>query len=243
MLSGLLRTVADVLLADTERGRMARTLIRGFLVGDDADIQDGPVRSLPQPPDGNVPRSSDSSTRTKRVHAPARNSLDLASLESAAKSAGFPNQDDWPALRDKVRQAIAAKGLTRRQAATDGGFNPGTFARWLSASARPPGPEALGQLRAWVEGDHPQADVASSAAHPPAEGPAAIADDPLPATRLLDGERERLSGYLSLGGDRHDLRQQFGTARDVLEKAAMGQTLNAAIIDRVRTGLNGAAPG
>jgi transcriptional regulator with XRE-family HTH domain len=211
MLAGLLRTVADVLLADSARGRMARQLLRGFIIGDGPDIRDGPLRNLPQPPDGNVPRSSDSPTRTAREHAPAKTRPVLAA-------------SDWPALRTQVKAAIAAQGLTRAQAATEIGFTPGTFARWLSASSRPPGPEALERLRAWVK------------------RPAAGSDqhaDPLPALTLVQAERDRLSGYLGLATD-HDLRRQFRATRDVIEAAASGAELATEIIARVRLGLNGA---
>ena len=49
MLAEILRSVADVLLADTARGRMARTLLRGFIVGDDVQnvLPDQRVRDLP----------------------------------------------------------------------------------------------------------------------------------------------------------------------------------------------------
>ncbi len=218
MPSGLLRTVADVLLADTERGRMARTLIRGFIVGDDADSQDGPVRSLPQPQDSTVRQSPDSSTRTKAERPPAKTKPVLAS--------------DWPALRDKVRTAIAAKGLTRRQAAAEiGGMAPDTFVRLLGLSSRTPGAAIQARMRAWVE---------AVGAAPPAEGPAEIAD-PLPATMLSVSEQTRLSGYLSLGGNQAQLREQFGANRGTIEQAASGATLASEIIGRVRQGLaNGA---
>lgn len=212
MLAEIFRSVANVLLADTVRGRMARQLLRAIIVDDDADIRDDPVRSLPQPPDGNVPQSSDSPPRTARERPPARTKPVLAA-------------SDWPALRTQVKAAIAAKGLTRAQAATEIGFTPGTFARWLSGSSRPPGPEALERLRAWVK------------------RPAAGSDqhaDPLPALTLVQAERDRLSGYLSATTDK-DLRRQFQATRDVVEQAASGATLAAEIIGKVRQGLaNGA---
>lgn len=220
MLAEIIRNLAVELLGDSARGRMARQLLRAIISDDDADIPHDPVRSLPRPPDGNVSQSSDSSARTPREHAPARAKPGLAS--------------DWPALRAQVKTAIATRGLSRRQAALEGGFNPDSFSKWLSSSSRPPGAAVQVLLRAWVEAPD----------DPPAEGPAAIEGegDPLPATMLSGSEQGRLSGYLSAGlaSDR-DLRRQFQATRDLLEQAAGGEVLAAEIIGKVRQGLaNGA---
>jgi transcriptional regulator with XRE-family HTH domain len=224
MLGEIFRAATTLFLADIEPSRRLRAAILTTIVGDDTELhagvaqihghdsRDDPVRSLPQHREDNVPRSSDSAPRTAREHAPARTKPVLAA-------------SDWPALRTQVKAAIAAKGLTRAQAATEIGFTPGTFARWLSASSRPPGPEALERLRAWVK------------------RPAAGSDqhaDPLPALTLVQAERDRLSGYLGLASDR-DLRRQFQATRDVIEAAASGAELATEIIGKVRQGLaNGA---
>jgi transcriptional regulator with XRE-family HTH domain len=209
MLAEIFRSVANVLLADTARGRMARQLLRAIIVEDD-ELQDGADPQLPQPPDGNVRQSPDSATRIPRERPPARTKPVLAA-------------SDWPALRTQVKAAIAAKGLTRAQAATEIGFNPGTFARWLSGSSRPPGPEALERLRAWVK------------------RPAAGSDqhaDPVSPTRLSPGEQAKLVGYVSLG--EREARQRFGITGAVLEQASSGASLAEPIITRLREALNGA---
>jgi hypothetical protein len=210
MLAGLLRTVADVLLADSARGRMARQLLRGFIIGDGPDIRDGPVRSLPQPPDGNVPRSSDSPPRTAREHAPAKTKPVLAA-------------SDWPDTAAAIRARLSEQGVSQQALARHLGVPKTAINKAIGPQAKPPSEVLRARLRSWLD-------------DPPA------ADDPLPpATRLLDGERERLSGYLSLGGDRHALREQFGIDRGILEAAAAGDVLAPAIVSRIRTSLSNGA--
>ena len=51
-------------------------------------------------------------------------------------------------------------------------------------------------------------------------------------------EQDRLLGYLSSGGNRRELKEQFGTDRDTLERAAAGEELAAEIVDRLRAGLH-----
>jgi hypothetical protein len=230
MLSGLLRTVADVLLGDSERGRMARTLIRGFIVGD-AELHAG-VAQLPRPDRREVAHPSlpdisegNLTNITGRVHKLPRTKEERHKADLAPSS-------DWPDLQQQLRATIQARGLTRAQAALEVGATPGTFIRWLGPSSHPPAPAARARLRAWVE-DPPAADPLPVLASVPVD---------LPALVLTPGERELLSGYLSLGGDRRDLRLQFGASLDVLEKAAMGQTLAAEIVNNIRGGLaNGAS--
>jgi transcriptional regulator with XRE-family HTH domain len=218
MLAGLLRTVADVLLADSARGRMARQLLRGFIIGDGPDIRDGPVRSLPQPPDGNVPQSSDSPPRTAREHAPARTKPVLAA-------------SDWPDTAAAIRERLSEQGVSQQALARHLGVPKTAINKAIGPQAKAPSEALQNKLRAWVGGPKEH--------HPPAA--IAVRTDHLPATMLSGGEQARLSGYLSgLASDR-DLRRQFQATRDVIEAAASGAELATEIIGKVRQGLaNGA---
>jgi hypothetical protein len=145
MLAGLLRTVADVLLADSARGRMARQLLRGFIIGDGPDIRDGPVRSLPQPPDGNVPQSSDSPPRTAREHAPARTKPVLAA-------------SDWPDTAAAIRERLSEQGVSQQALARHLGVPKTAINKAIGPQAKAPSEALQNKLRAWVDRSDQHAD-------------------------------------------------------------------------------------
>ena len=99
-----------------------------------------------------------------------------AEAKPATKASAAPEPGDWLKLRGEIRAAIWDRGLTRREAAIAGNFNIGTFARWLSRRARPPGRAAQEQLRAWLGG--PQGMPAQHPPVPPAEGALCPEQDP-----------------------------------------------------------------
>lgn len=114
-----------------------------------------------------------------------------AEAQPATKASAAPEPGDWLRLRGAIRAAIRDRGLTRREAAIAGNFNIGTFARWLSRTARPPGRAAQEQLRAWVDkgmpAQHPPAsDAEQNLNTPPAETASTTADTLLPKTILAE---------------------------------------------------------
>jgi hypothetical protein len=182
-----------------------------------------------------------------------------AEAKPATKASAAPEPGDWLKLRGEIRAAIRDRGLTRREAAVEGNFNIGSFARWLSRTARPPGRATQEQLRAWLDKGMPTQ-------HPP-KGASTIADTPLPETipvapaanpvngedhnrvapptseprlsrldgaplppyKLTDQQQSRLALVLQ-----HDPGALRGVAtREVAEKAAAGQPLAPAIIARL----------
>lgn len=180
-----------------------------------------------------------------------------------AKAAATPSAataSDWPPLRDEIKAAITARGLTRREAAVEGGFNTGTFARWMSRTARPPGRAAQEQLRAWVDkgmpSRHPPAPPEAGlcpaqsplpAIDPPAAEPAPNGQDgngvaPSASEPRLSRRGEVLPAY-KLSQDQRDrlgliLQHDRGSLRgkvtiEIAEQAAAGQRLNPAIIARL----------
>lgn len=184
-----------------------------------------------------------------------------AEAKPAPKASAAPEPGDWLKLRGAIRAAIRDRGLTRREAAIEGNFNIGTFARWLSRTARPPGRAAQEQLRAWVDkgmpAQHPPAPPAEAglcpaqaplpAIAPPAAEPANNGQDgigaaPSAAQPRLSRRGESLPAYkltetqqsrlvLTLQHNPGVLR---GVAtREVAQKAAAGQRLAPEIIRRL----------
>ena len=134
MLTSLLRSVADVLLADTARGRMARTLLRGFIVGDDVQnvLPDQRVRDLPLVAEG------DSPARTPREHAPAKTKPVLV--------------DDWPATAAAIRVRLSEQGVTQQGLARRLGVAKTQVNKAIGPQAKVPSEALRNKLRAWVEG-------------------------------------------------------------------------------------------
>jgi hypothetical protein len=62
-----------------------------------------------------------------------------------------------------------------------------------------------------------------------------------PTTMLSRQEQDRLLGYLSSGGNWRELKEQFGTDRDTLERAAAGETLAEDVVAELRRGLDSKA--
>jgi hypothetical protein len=146
--------------------------------------------------------------------------------QQRAAAAANGEGEDWPALRERLRAAIR-DGRTHAEIAAHVGVKRGTVAGWMAKTYdhRAPGPRALRRIRAWLK-----------------EGPVpgSAADVPL-ATRLDQGEQDRLTGFISLESER-ELRSQFGLTKEVLQEAAQGKPVAAEAIARLRTALaNGAA--
>ena len=148
MLTSLLRSVASVLLADTARGRMARLVLRGFIVGDD-ELQAPDVPQLPR-----VGAVSDSPAT--REHAPAKIKPVLA--------------DDWPATAAAIRVRLSEQGVTQQALARRLGVAKTQVNKAIGPGARAPSEALRNKLRAWVEGptDPPAAPNSPKVAELPA---------------------------------------------------------------------------
>jgi hypothetical protein len=132
----------------------------------------------------------------------------------------------WPALRREFRTRIDDLGLSLASISPEVQARPGTLEEWLSRDTPPPSSTSMYRIRGWLAR---QGRTAAGTAGPV-------------AGCLTDAERDRLRGHLSLDEPERQLRERFGAARTLLEEAAAGAHLNAAIITRLRTALgNGAA--
>jgi lambda repressor-like predicted transcriptional regulator len=211
MLGEIFRAATTLFLAETETARRLRAAIVTTL-GGVTELQAGVAQfPIPTTAVGDGPKVAQ--TQPKRPYRPRK---------QAPQPAKAPSPEDWQAVAADIRAALEARGMSRQELARQVGSSKTSVAKAIGPQATPPGEVLRARLRTWLD-------------DPPAA-------DPLPpATRLLDGERERLSGYLSLGGDRHALREQFGIDRGILEAAAAGDVLAPAIVSRIRTSLSNGA--
>ena len=115
----------------------------------------------------------------------------------APRSIPDADDDDWPQVRDRLREVIRGNGLSYAQAGAVLEVEAATVAAWMSRPTRRPGLRIVADIRAKL----------SSGALLPAPAPAAPAAGPLYTLSLE--ERDRLAAHISLG-DVHELRQRFG---------------------------------
>jgi transcriptional regulator with XRE-family HTH domain len=134
---------------------------------------------------------------------------------------------EWPALRQELRQTIADRGLSYRQAAAEIGCAQGTLRTWLSRSASAPGEDAQARLRLWLRTTATSSEPAgaSSADASPYE--------------LTVSEQQHLAAIVALDGSARELRQRFGANRELIDKAVAGEHLAAEIVGRLRQALAG----
>jgi transcriptional regulator with XRE-family HTH domain len=144
MLAEIFRSVANVLLADTARGRMARQLLRAIIVEDD-ELQDGADPQLPQPPDGNVRQSPDSATRIPRERPPARTKPVLAA-------------SDWPDTAAAIRARLSEQGVSQQALARHLGVPKTAINKAIGPQAKAPSEALQNKLRAWVDRSDQHAD-------------------------------------------------------------------------------------
>jgi hypothetical protein len=143
----------------------------------------------------------------------------------AASLHARPWQDDVArtALRDALRQHLDAGTITRPELAKALGIKRNSLSGHLGR--RVPGSAVQAQVRRWLEKTAAANNAAAAS----------------PTTMLSRQEQDRLLGYLSSGGNRRELKEQFGTDRDTLERAAAGETLAEDVVAGLRRGLDGKA--
>jgi hypothetical protein len=143
----------------------------------------------------------------------------------AASLHARPWQDDVArtALRDALRQHLDAGTITRPELAKALGIKRNSLSGHLGR--RVPGSAVQAQVRRWLEKTAAANNAAAAS----------------PTTMLSRQEQDRLLGYLSSGGNRRELKEQFGTDRDTLERAAAGETLAEDVVAELRRGLDSKA--
>ena len=140
----------------------------------------------------------------------------------AASFHARPRQDDvaWTVLRDALRQHLDAGTITRPELAKALGIKRNSLSGHLGRRVH--GSAVQAQVRRWLEKTAAANNAAAAS----------------PTTMLSRQEQDRLLGYLSSGGNRRELKEQFGADHDILERAAAGEELAAEIVDRLRAGLH-----
>ena len=126
----------------------------------------------------------------------------------------------WTALRDALRQHLDAGTITRPELAKALGIKRNSLSGHLGRRVH--GSAVQAQVRRWLEKKAATNNAAAAS----------------PTTMLSRQEQDRLLGYLSSGGNRRELKEQFGADHDILERAAAGEELAAEIVDRLRAGLH-----
>jgi transcriptional regulator with XRE-family HTH domain len=144
-------------------------------------------------------------------------------LSSAAKSAPETPaaRDGWPALREQLRGLVREHGLTHAEIGGALGVEAATVGGWLATSHEKCSPAAPLVLRieTWLLNGAPVPAVAAAEAS---------------LYSLSPAEQQRLAAHLSLAGNEHELRDEFGCTRELLERAVTGAHLDGEIISRLR---------
>jgi hypothetical protein len=223
-MSGLVAEIHSVI---RQHLAAARDSLTGLLERLDApatvDRPSAPANSSRAAPD----RQASAATLERKARKRRQKERQVATSATNGKTAALPAVGEWPALRQELRQAIADRGLSYRQAAAEIGCAQGTLRTWLSRSASAPGEDAQARLRLWLRTTATSSEPAgaSSADASPYE--------------LTVSEQQHLAAIVALDGSARELRQRFGANRELIDKAVAGEHLAAEIVGRLRQALAG----